>query len=95
MRRCKIARETIGADVKLMIDANQAWEVDQAIDWILMTKVLPRIHGSRRQLEPFLVDLVETAQGTESEKPTMPRTARKAARMLDLVRANQFVSFAE
>ena len=68
---------------------------DQAIDWILMTKVLPRIHGSRRQLEPFLTDLVAIAQGTESEKPVMPRTARKAARMLDLVRANQFVSFAE
>ncbi len=34
IRRCKIARETIGDDVKLMIDANQAWEVDQAIDWM-------------------------------------------------------------
>lgn len=34
VRRCKIARETIGPDVKLMIDANQVWEVDQAIDWM-------------------------------------------------------------
>jgi L-fuconate dehydratase len=34
VRRCTIARETIGADIKLMIDANQAWEVDQAIDWM-------------------------------------------------------------
>jgi L-fuconate dehydratase len=34
IRRCKIARESIGDDVKLMIDANQAWEVDQAIEWI-------------------------------------------------------------
>jgi len=34
IRRCKIARETIGDDIKLMIDANQAWEVDQAIKWI-------------------------------------------------------------
>jgi L-fuconate dehydratase len=34
IRRCKIARETIGDDVKLMVDANQAWEVDQAIDWM-------------------------------------------------------------
>tara|TARA_B100000959_G_scaffold286498_1_gene365430 strand:- start:7977 stop:9263 length:1287 start_codon:yes stop_codon:yes gene_type:complete len=34
IRRCRIARETIGDDVKLMIDANQAWEVDQAIDWM-------------------------------------------------------------
>jgi L-fuconate dehydratase len=34
IRRCKIARETIGDEVKLMIDANQAWEVDQAIEWM-------------------------------------------------------------
>lgn len=34
IRRCRIARKVIGDDIKLMIDANQIWEVDQAIDWI-------------------------------------------------------------
>ncbi|RLV61091.1 L-fuconate dehydratase [Parashewanella curva] len=34
IRRCRIAREVIGDDVKLMIDANQIWEVQQAIDWV-------------------------------------------------------------
>ncbi len=34
VRRCGIAREAIGDDVKLMVDANQAWEVDQAIEWM-------------------------------------------------------------
>ncbi len=34
VRRCRIARETIGDDVRLMVDANQAWEVNQAIDWM-------------------------------------------------------------
>ncbi|OYO16451.1 fuconate dehydratase [Enemella evansiae] len=33
-RRLRIARETIGPDVSLMIDANQVWEVDQAVDWV-------------------------------------------------------------
>ena len=33
-RRCAIAREVLGEDVRLMIDANQAWEVDEAINWI-------------------------------------------------------------
>lgn len=33
-RRCSIARKVIGEDAKLMIDANQIWEVDQAIDWV-------------------------------------------------------------
>ena len=34
IRRVAIARQIIGPDRHLMIDANQVWEVDQAIDWI-------------------------------------------------------------
>jgi L-fuconate dehydratase len=34
IRRLGIAREVIGWDAKLMIDANQVWDVPQAIDWI-------------------------------------------------------------
>ncbi len=34
IRRLRIAREVIGWDAKLMIDANQVWDVPQAIDWI-------------------------------------------------------------
>lgn len=33
-RRLRIAREVIGADRYLMIDANQVWEVGEAIDWV-------------------------------------------------------------
>lgn len=33
-RRCAIVREEIGPDRFLMIDANQAWDVGQAIDWV-------------------------------------------------------------
>ncbi|GGC08712.1 L-fuconate dehydratase [Cellulomonas carbonis] len=33
VRRCGIAREVIGPDRVLMIDANQVWDVDQAIEW--------------------------------------------------------------
>jgi L-fuconate dehydratase len=32
LRRCTIAREEIGPDCRLMIDANQAWGVQEAID---------------------------------------------------------------
>jgi L-fuconate dehydratase len=32
VRRCRIAREVIGPDRKLMIDANQRWDVDEAVD---------------------------------------------------------------
>ena len=34
IRRLSIVREIMGPDRFLMIDANQVWEVDQAIDWI-------------------------------------------------------------
>jgi L-fuconate dehydratase len=34
IRRTRIVREVIGDDRFLMIDANQAWDVDQAIDWV-------------------------------------------------------------
>jgi L-fuconate dehydratase len=34
IRRLRIVREVIGPDRQLMIDANQIWEVDQAINWV-------------------------------------------------------------
>jgi L-fuconate dehydratase len=34
VRRLRIARETVGPDVTIMVDANQAWEVGQAIEWV-------------------------------------------------------------
>lgn len=33
-RRCKIVRDIIGDDKTLMVDANQKWDVDQAITWM-------------------------------------------------------------
>ena len=34
IRRLAIAREVLGPDRHLMIDANQVWEVQQAVDWV-------------------------------------------------------------
>ena len=34
IRRLTIAREELGWDMNIMIDANQVWEVNQAIEWI-------------------------------------------------------------
>jgi L-fuconate dehydratase len=33
-RRCEIMREELGDDVQLMVDANQVWDVPQAIEWM-------------------------------------------------------------
>jgi L-fuconate dehydratase len=34
LRRCALIREVLGPSGRLMVDANQVWEVDQAIAWI-------------------------------------------------------------
>lgn len=34
IRRLTIAREVLGDEMHIMIDANQVWEVDQAVDWV-------------------------------------------------------------
>jgi L-fuconate dehydratase len=34
VRRCRLAREAIGTEVALAIDANQRWDVDVAIPWL-------------------------------------------------------------
>ena len=34
IRRAAIIREEIGPDRKLMMDANQIWDVDEAIEWM-------------------------------------------------------------
>ncbi|MFF8032074.1 L-fuconate dehydratase [Streptomyces sp. NPDC016626] len=33
IRRCRVARAAVGPDVRLAIDANQRWDVDEAIRW--------------------------------------------------------------
>jgi L-fuconate dehydratase len=34
VRRCRAARAAVGPDVRLAIDANQRWNVGQAIEWV-------------------------------------------------------------
>jgi L-fuconate dehydratase len=38
LRRCGLARAAIGPDVLLSVDANQRWEIDEAIDSVLRLK---------------------------------------------------------
>ncbi|HEY5228963.1 MAG TPA: enolase C-terminal domain-like protein, partial [Opitutaceae bacterium] len=41
IRRCSIIREEIGPDRPMMIDANQRWDVPQAIEWV---KAMAHLH---------------------------------------------------
>lgn len=38
IERCKLIRQEIGDKNKLMVDANQIWNVDEAIEWMLKLK---------------------------------------------------------
>ena len=76
---------------------------NEVLDLIAMQKLLPRLHGSRRQLEPVLRSLMRWAgldEATEvgdaaATSPRLPRTAAKLQRMFASLQANQFVSFTE
>ena len=78
-------------------------DLNEILDLIAMEKLLPRLHGSRRRLEPVLRSLINWA-GVDSAEPAgeaaapplrLPRTAAKLERMLASLEANQFVSFTE
>ncbi|MDQ4504104.1 L-fuconate dehydratase [Sinomonas sp. ASV322] len=34
IRRVRLARETVGPDIRIAVDANQRWDVEQAITWV-------------------------------------------------------------
>lgn len=69
-------------------------DVDTALDLAMMQKVLPKVHGARRRVEPVLTKLDALAVGA-GPAPRLPITHHKIVLMIESVRANQFVSFAE
>ena len=91
----------------------EAGELDPyaALDLQVLQKVLPRLHGSRKRLEPTLIALgrycfdlnIDDVQGGSrfdpadppSATPRLPRSFEKIRRMTTILRANQFVSFSE
>lgn len=46
VRRCRVARSVVGPDIRIAIDANQRWNVDEAIAW---TKALA-------EFEPYWIE---------------------------------------
>lgn len=85
-----------------------SWE--NALDLQVLQKILPRMHGARRKLEPILAalgrfcfdfgrDQVGATQFDPvqrlSTNPKLPNSLEKIRRMTINLRANQFASFAE
>jgi 5-methylcytosine-specific restriction protein B len=74
----------------------------EALDLIVLQKILPRIHGPRarveeplKSLERFCVLLSDDESKPLDGEPALAMSLLKVRRMLRLVRANQFVSFTE
>jgi 5-methylcytosine-specific restriction protein B len=80
-----------------------------ALDFQVLQKMLPRLHGARRRLEPVLCELGRFCFDPNStresapfdpladrgQSPALPRSFAKIRRMTSMLRANQFASFAE
>jgi hypothetical protein len=84
-----------------LLHATSEADRDHALDVIAVTKLLPKVHGSRQRLEPVLRELITFAVG-EVEGATepganarLPLTKDKLDRMLDTLLDAQFVSFTE
>jgi 5-methylcytosine-specific restriction protein B len=79
-----------------MLGAARGLGRDEVLDVIALTKVLPKIHGSRQRLQPVLEALIAFAEGSpEGPEPRLAATAVKAERMLTVLQEAQFVSFTE
>lgn len=80
---------------------------NEILDCALVQKLLPKLHGSRKKLEPVLQALWKECFDTAQEKETIsislenvnkakyPLTADKIQRMYEAAYANGFTSFAE
>lgn len=82
--------------------------METALDRVVMQKMLPRLHGTRRRLEGTLAALGQYCfhlrwnpearfdpENPPSGTPRLPLSFDKVRRMMRNLRANQFVSFAE
>ena len=86
-------------------DATEKMSVDEILDAAIVQKLLPKLHGSRKKLEPVLTQLWKlcfTGAGKDLniakenvEKAEFQESADKIRRMYESATANGFTSFAE
>jgi MoxR-like ATPase len=83
-----------------ILHATAGTDRDHALDFITITKLLPKVHGSRQRLQTVLQDLIAFAaspsEGSAAEDDLrLPRSKEKLDRMLATLLDAQFVSFTE
>jgi len=78
-----------------LVQAVSGMNLEETLDLVVMTKVLPKIHGSRQRLEDTLLVVHAWAEGNLPETPRLPRTASKLGHMRAVLVDAQFVTFTE
>jgi len=78
---------------------------NENFDSVIVQKFLPKLHGSRSQLEELLQELIIATSGSEvaeweeelltKDDPTYPLSYNKLCRTYKKLQRDQFVSFAE
>jgi hypothetical protein len=107
----EFGHRTFYEGVRLMglLHAAGVASLDDRLDVFVLQKVLPRLHGARRKLEPivrgigaFAFDRRRPQDGATfdpaappTSPPRLPRSFKKLQRMTAALRANQFASFSD
>ena len=67
------------------------------LDRIVLTKLLPKVHGTRARVEAQLREMLSFAAAEDGDLvgPRMPLSADKLERMIGVLIEAQFVSFTE
>lgn len=103
----EFGHRTFFEGVRLAALLAQAGDVtlEAALDVFVLQKVLPRMHGARRRLEPVLRALARFCLRTDSDASDpfgtqavhvrLPAAFAKTARMFHALKANQFASFSD
>jgi 5-methylcytosine-specific restriction protein B len=83
----------------LVGQARESVSDDTVLDYLVLQKVLPRVHGSARELSSLMADLRRfTTSPSEAEdgdgaQPRLPLAADKLARMTAELDATHFTAF--
>lgn len=94
--------------ISLTQKLNTDWSNDKLLDFIIMQKMLPKLHGSRKKIQPILTILwklclktdiepvlIENEDATIDQRFRYPLSANKIRQMHRNARDNGFTSFAE
>lgn len=77
VRRLALARAAVGPDVRIAVDANQTWDVDQAVEWIsALRRVDPDLYWVEEPTNPD--DVLGHARIAERIQPTRVATGEHA-----------------